>query len=76
MSQITAQNFWLVCLHTWNGLQIHHLFYICLNLHLVPLGHDSVDFHEGFVLCLRNNEEDVDHGGEAYTTEDEEAVGP
>lgn len=57
-------------------MEIFKLFFVTLNLHLVPLGHDPVDFHEGFVLRLRNNNEDVNYSGEADGTEDEEAVGP
>lgn len=57
------------------GVGISELFAV-LDLHFVPLGHDPVDFHEGFILGLRDNEEDVNHGGHADGTEDEEAVGP
>lgn len=57
-------------------MEILKLFFVFMNLHLVPLGHDLVDFHEGFVLRLRNNKEDVHYSGKADGTEDEEAVGP
>lgn len=75
-SQLMAGDFLLLCLPTWDSLEILKLFFVFLNLHLVPLGHDPVDFHEGFVLSLRNNEEDVNYSGQADSTEDEEAVGP
>lgn len=74
-SQLAAGDF-IFCLPAWDNVEIFKLFFVFLNLHLVPLGHDPVDFHEGFVLRLRNNKEDVNYSGEADGTEDEEAVGP
>lgn len=75
-SQSTAEDFFLLRLPAWDSAEILKFFFLFLDLHLVPLGHDPVDFHKGFVLRLRNDKEDVNHRGQADGTEDEEAVGP
>lgn len=43
--------------------------------HLVLLGKNLVDLHEGPVLGLGDDHEDVDGGEETYGCEDDEAVG-
>lgn len=56
-------------------LEITKLFFVHLDFYLVPLGHDPIDLHEGFALGLRDNDEDVNDGGQADGTEDKEAIG-
>lgn len=44
--------------------------------HLVPLGEDMIDLHEGLALGLRDHQEGVDGGKKAYGGKNDEAVSP
>lgn len=58
-----------------NGGEILQFVLLGLIFGTVPLGHDLVDLHEGFVLGFWDNEKDVDGGGQADGAKNEETVG-
>lgn len=51
-----------------NGGEILQFVFLGLILGPVPLGHDLVDFHKGFVLGFGDDEKDVDGSGQADGT--------
>lgn len=59
-----------------NDGEILEFSFVGLHLYAIPLGHDLIDFHEGFVLGLGDYEEDVNDGGQADATENQEAIRP
>lgn len=48
-----------------NGSEIFQFVFLGLIFGAVPLGHDLVDLHKGFVFGFRDNEKDVDRSGQA-----------
>uniref|UniRef100_A0A2D4LUP3 Uncharacterized protein n=1 Tax=Micrurus spixii TaxID=129469 RepID=A0A2D4LUP3_9SAUR len=58
-----------------NGGEILQFVFLSWIFGTVPLGHDLVDLHEGFVLGFGDNEKDVDGGSQTDGAKNEEAVG-
>lgn len=48
-----------------NGGEILQFVFLGRIFGTVPLSHDLVDLHKSFVLGFRDDEEDVDRGGQA-----------
>lgn len=76
LKRAVSFSFHLLVVRHRDGGEIPEFLFVGLFLSAVPLGHDLVDLHEGFILGFGDYEIDVNDRGQADAAEDQEAVGP